>query len=141
MAASLMKSSLNVFASMDAAAMEAYFPSPFTKHVKGMSLYGLLRAGRGYAPGHGFFYDDVSQALSLASGQLFRVIEPWVVKVRREYYRCGVYRSGNASASGLVSTGLYGAGYVKTVKHVAKQLNFFQKLVLQLYNSILIGYY
>ena len=38
-----MKSSLNVFASMDAAAMDAYLPSPFTKHVNGMPLYGLNR--------------------------------------------------------------------------------------------------
>ena len=56
-----------------------------------------------HGPGHGLAFDDRTQEVALSLGELFRVVEQWVVEVGRKDYRGGKDCAGQASAPRLVA--------------------------------------
>ena len=73
---------------------------------RGLEDVDLVDAGGRHGlhgPGHGLAFDDRTQEVALSLGELFRVVEQWVVEVGRKDYRGGKDCAGQASAPRLVA--------------------------------------
>ena len=58
-----------------------------------------------YGPGYGLLLYDGTQIVALLLGQLLGIVQERVAEIGREYYRCGVHGSCQASAPGFIASG------------------------------------
>lgn len=102
---------------MESIAIDEYKLRPCAQLIQGavhgqqgrfqdIDLVDLFGAYLRHGPGQAFFFNDLPQGIALFFGNLFGVIQPGMVKIRRQNHRCSKHRTRQAAPTSFVATSL-----------------------------------